>query len=169
MKLVNCTVGEKSQTWCQKILLPVLGLRTQLFSMVRLEEFAPRLRREDWGRVCGPVCCRRCLPTPSSACADSDVTPSFLVTLSGFPHQAVPPHMGGPVSDTRRRECLLFTWSPSFGKPTFACFCYQLPMSVSLCLDLPRKHEGWSIMAGQYFYSRLISVDTIHIFSPVTQ
>lgn len=91
MKLVNCTIGEKSQTWCQKILLPVLGLWTQLFSMVRLEEFAPRLRREDWGRVCGPVCCRRCLPTPSSACADSDVTPSFLVTLSGFPH-----HLGFP-------------------------------------------------------------------------
>ena len=107
---------------------------SQLFSMVRLEEFAPRLRREDWGRGCGPVCCRRCLPTPSSACADSDVTLSFLVTLLGFPHQAVPPHMGGPVSDTRRREYLLSTWSPSFGKPTFACFCYQLPVYVSVPL-----------------------------------
>ena len=58
---------------------------------------------------------------------------------------------------------------PLGNQPLLAFVTNSLSMSVSLCLDLPRKHEGWSIMAGQYFYSRLISVDTIHIFSPVTQ
>ena len=45
----------------------------------------------------------------------------------GFPPPGCASHKGGPVSDTRRRKHLLFTWSPSFGKATFACFCYQCP------------------------------------------
>ena len=110
--------GEKPDLVSEDLASSPGSAEYQLFSMVKLEEFAPRRRREDggWGGVggYGPVCYRRCLPTSSSAHADSGVTRSRLVTLWGFPHQAVPPYVGGPVSDTRRRENLLFTWSPSW-------------------------------------------------------
>lgn len=107
---------EKSQTWCQKILLPVLGLRNiSCSAWLNLKKNSLQDGQGGRGLEGGRglwTCVLGGVYPPSSAPADSGVTRSLL--HSGFPHQAVPPTWGSRVSDTRRGEHLLFTWSPSW-------------------------------------------------------
>ena len=89
----------------------------------------------------------------------------------GFPPPGCASPQGGPSLRHQEKEAPplhveSFLWESNL---CLLLLSMSLSMSVSLCLDLPRKHEGWSIMAGQYFYSRLISVDPIHVFSLITQ
>lgn len=145
----------------------------QLFSMVKLEEFASKTDKGGTGVEgvggCGPCVPQEVFTHPHRLMLIRVLLVPPCYTLGFPPPQAVPPHVG-VQSQTPGEGASPLHMESFLGKQPLLAFVINSPsMSVSLCLDLPRKHEGWSIMAGQYFNSRFISVDPIHIFSLITQ
>ena len=142
--------------------------------MVKPEEFAPRLRWVDWrgwGVVAVDLCAAGSVYPPLHRHMRIRVLLGPSLLHSGVSPTRLCLPQGGPSLRHQEKEAPplhveSFLWESNL---CLLLLSMSLSMSVSLCLDLPRKHEGWSIMAGQYFYSRLISVDPIHVFSLITQ
>lgn len=68
-----------------------------------------------------------------------------LVRLSCLGHQAVPPRTGVQCralgeGSVHAIGSFCFTWSTSFGKPAFACFCYRILVYVSV--PVPRSSQN---------------------------